>query len=72
MAEMAVADGIETIVVTPHQLGNFTKNSGAIIRAAIGGLQRQLDKHGVPLKVFPVDDVASSRTWRKKSAAAKS
>ena len=32
MARMAVADGIETIVVTPHQLGGFAQNHGDAIR----------------------------------------
>ena len=57
MAEMAVADGIETIVVTPHQLGSCTKNSGQIIRAATSRLQQLLDEHEVPLKVLPGADV---------------
>ena len=26
MAQMAVADGTRTIIVTPHQLGNFSQN----------------------------------------------
>ena len=28
MAEMAVADGVGTIIATPHQLGNFTPQLG--------------------------------------------
>jgi protein-tyrosine phosphatase len=57
MAEMAVADGIETIVVTPHQLGSYARNSGQIIRAAIARLQEFLDGHHVPLRVLPGADV---------------
>jgi protein-tyrosine phosphatase len=57
MAEMAVADGIGTIVVTPHQLGSHAKNSGQIIRTAISRLQQFLDQHHVPLKVLPGADV---------------
>lgn len=57
MAAMAVADGIETIVVTPHQLGNFAHNNGQAIRARTGELQQFLDSHGVALRVLPGADV---------------
>jgi protein-tyrosine phosphatase len=57
MAEMAVADGIETIVVTPHQLGSHAKNSGEQIRAATAEFQRLLDKRRAPLRVLPGADV---------------
>ena len=57
MAAMAAADGIQTIVVTPHQLGNFAHNSGQAIRARTSELQQFLDNHGVPLRVLPGADV---------------
>lgn len=57
MAEMAVADGISTIVVTPHQLGNFAKNDGRAIRARCAELQEFLDRRGVDLEVLPGADV---------------
>ncbi len=57
MAELAVADGIETIVATPHQLGNNASNSGQTIRAAVVGFQQQLDRRRVPLCVLPGADV---------------
>jgi protein-tyrosine phosphatase len=57
MAEMAAADGIGTIVVTPHQLGSYAKNSGQIIRTATEQLQQFLHHHGVPLRVLPGADV---------------
>jgi len=57
MARMAVADGIATIVVTPHQLGGNAKNSGRIVREAVGRLQERLDRHCVPLRVLPGADV---------------
>jgi protein-tyrosine phosphatase len=57
MAEMAVADGIGTIVATPHQLGNHAKNSGEMIRAAAVRFQRFLDGRRVPLRVLPGADV---------------
>jgi len=57
MAAMAVADGIQTIVVTPHQLGNFAHNSGRVIRTRTGELQQFLENHGVALRVLPGADV---------------
>ena len=57
MAEMAVADGIETIVATPHQLGNHTRNSGQVIRAATARFQHILDQRRTPLRVLPGADV---------------
>jgi protein-tyrosine phosphatase len=57
MAEMAVADGIGTIVATPHQLGSHAKNSGETIRAAAVRFQRFLDARRLPLRVLPGADV---------------
>jgi protein-tyrosine phosphatase len=57
MAEMAVKDGIATIVVTPHQLGNFKQNTGDIIRARTAELQKFLNDQKIPLKVLPGGDV---------------
>jgi len=57
MAQMAVADGIKTIVVTPHQLGNFAHNRGDDIRSRTAELQHVLDQHDIPLQVFPGGDV---------------
>ena len=57
MAEMAVQDGIETIIVTPHQLGAFGHNHGDIVRQRTGELQKFLDENNVPLEVLPGGDV---------------
>ena len=57
MAEAAVADGIATIIATPHQLGNHAKNSGQMIREAAVEVQRLLDQRHVPLQVLPGADV---------------
>ncbi|MEN6405912.1 MAG: CpsB/CapC family capsule biosynthesis tyrosine phosphatase [Thermoguttaceae bacterium] len=53
MAERAVAEGIGTIVATPHQLGGHRKNSGAVVREAAARLQTALNDRGVPLRVLP-------------------
>ncbi|MCA9261145.1 MAG: hypothetical protein KDA61_18145 [Planctomycetales bacterium] len=57
MAEMAVGDGISTIVVTPHQLGNFAGNRGDDIRRRVTELQQQLDLRQIPLRILPGADV---------------
>ena len=57
MAAMAAADGIQTIVVTPHQLGGFAHNRGQAIRVRTGELQQFLDNHGIALRVLPGADV---------------
>lgn len=57
MAEIAVAEGIETIVATPHQLGANARNSGETIRAATNRFQQLLDRRRIPLRVLPGGDV---------------
>ncbi len=57
MARMAAADGIRTIIATPHQLGNYASNSGAMIRQRAADLQAFLHSHQVDLQVLPGADV---------------
>jgi len=57
MAEIAVADGIHTIIVTPHQNGSYAHNRGDAIRQRTAELQVELDQHDIPLCVMPGADV---------------
>lgn len=57
MARLAVAEGIGTIIATPHQLGAFGENRGALIRARVTELQQRLDDEDIPLRVLPGADV---------------
>ena len=57
MARLAVAEGIRTVIVTPHQLGNYGRNRGETIRARAAEFGRLLDEHSVPLQVLPGADV---------------
>jgi protein-tyrosine phosphatase len=57
MARMAVEDGIRTVVVTPHQLGNFSQNTGSEIRSATAALQTELRSRGINLQLLPGADV---------------
>ena len=57
MAEMAVADGIRTVIATPHQLGNYSRNRGETIRAYVSRFQRELDDRGIPIRVLSGADI---------------
>lgn len=57
MARMAVEDGMETIVVTPHQLGGFTGNRGDTIRQQTQELQSTLEAEAISLLLLPGADV---------------
>ncbi len=57
MAQIAVADGISTIIATPHQLGNFLHNEGASIRERTRELQLALEKNQIPLRILAGADV---------------
>lgn len=57
MADIAVADGITTVIVTPHQLGNYAHNDGNSIRQRTIELQQFLDDRRVELTVLPGADV---------------
>jgi protein-tyrosine phosphatase len=57
MARAAVADGISTAIVTPHQLGTNRDLDGPTIRAKTAHLQQYLNQHDVPLGVLPGAEV---------------
>jgi len=57
MARLAVADGISTVICTPHQGGNYCCNRGAVIRRAVAQLQTALEEAEIPLEVLPGADV---------------
>lgn len=57
MARLAVAEGIRTIIATPHQLGNHARNRGETIRAKVDEFNELLGAQGVPLDVLPGADV---------------
>ncbi|WP_164104641.1 tyrosine-protein phosphatase [Candidatus Laterigemmans baculatus] len=57
MAQQAVAEGIVTAIVTPHQLGANTHNRGATIRQLTHEFQLRLNQANIPLRVLPGADV---------------
>ena len=57
MARLAVADGISTIVCTPHQCGNYSCNQSDAIRSAVTKLQKVLQQSQIPLEIYAGADV---------------
>ena len=57
MARMAVADGTELIIATPHQLGSYQHNTGELIRERVAQMNQTLEQNSIPLKVLPGGDV---------------
>lgn len=57
MAQQAVAEGITTSIVTPHQLGANSHNRGESIRQLASEFQQRLNQRGIPLRVLPGADV---------------
>lgn len=57
MARMAVADGIGTVIVTPHQLGSHSANDGDLVRGLTAELERRLAAQEILLRVLPGADV---------------
>ncbi len=57
MARLAVADGISTVVVTPHQSSGPGRNSAEAIREQTAQLQQFLHRQEVPLRVLPGAEV---------------
>jgi protein-tyrosine phosphatase len=57
MAEIAMADGIAAIVVTPHQLGNYSLNTPDQIVAQTDRFRQTLKQRAIRLQLFPGADV---------------
>jgi protein-tyrosine phosphatase len=57
MARMACADGITTIVCTPHILPTVYEKKGPEIKAAVTSLQQALTKADIPLHLLSGVDV---------------
>ena len=57
MARLALAEGIHTVVVTPHQLGRYERNTPDRILELTAEAQQRLRAAGLPLTVLPGADV---------------
>ena len=57
MAEIALGDGIETVVATPHMLNGVYRNTLETVQADISSLERALAVKGIRLPIRPGGDV---------------
>lgn len=58
LSKALVADGITTVIATPHQLGRFDGcYSATQIRQAVAALNQKLKERGIPLTVVPGADI---------------
>ena len=58
LCEMLVADGVTTVIATPHQLGKFDGcNRSGEVRQAVGDLSKELKDRGILLEVLPGADI---------------
>jgi protein-tyrosine phosphatase len=58
LCEALVADGITTVVASPHQLGVYDGyNAAAEVRAAVAELAAELETCDIPLEILPGADV---------------
>lgn len=58
MCELAVQDGIRTIVATPHQLSSHGRASVQAVLGAVGQLRDRLTAENCPLNILPGAEVA--------------
>lgn len=52
LAQALVQEGIRVAIATPHYNDEFPQHSAAEIRERVNDLQRALDQHGIPLRLF--------------------
>lgn len=57
MARMAVEDGIEGIVCTPHWIRGYYENGRACTLAAVAAFKEKLESHRIPLQVYPGSEI---------------
>jgi len=53
MARMAVEDGIEGVVCTPHWVLGQYDNTRPLILSAVKNLRQKLADHDIPLEIYP-------------------
>ncbi|MDN2649361.1 tyrosine-protein phosphatase [Leuconostoc lactis] len=57
MAREAVAEGIDAMLMTPHHMNGQYDNPKADVVALTENFQSMLDQEGIPLQVFPSQEV---------------
>ncbi|WP_281885440.1 tyrosine-protein phosphatase [Paenibacillus sp. YYML68] len=61
MARAAVADGIHTLIATPHHYNGKYTNPGAMVRERVQALNALLQANGVDVQVLPGQEVRLNR-----------
>lgn len=57
LAEQAVSEGVEYLVITPHHRnGQYVNHASGVIEA-VDRLQEDLDNHAIPLNVYPSQEI---------------
>jgi protein-tyrosine phosphatase len=62
MATMASADGIQTIIATPHANHEYPPRPAEELLQRVASLQAEIDRIGVPLRILPGADVQISES----------
>ena len=52
-ARIAVQDGIEGVICTPHWISGIFENTGSIVMAAVESFEQHLREHNIPLALYP-------------------
>ncbi len=53
MGEMAVAQGTTVMAATPHRFSRGKEHNGRFVEEAVAGLQMELNKRGIALRLVP-------------------
>lgn len=53
MARMAVADGVSTVLATPHHLNGVYRTEAATVRTEVAALGEEFERAGIELDVLP-------------------
>lgn len=57
MAEIAIKNGIETIIVTPHHANGAYDNPAFAVRESLSALQEELAGRNMPLRLLPGQEI---------------
>ena len=69
MARVAAADGIRTIVATPHVTADGVGPEPALVRARVAELQAAITAEGIALQVLPGTEYAASDVLAERAKA---
>ncbi len=57
LARVLVQEGVQAAIATPHYNDEYPRYPAAEIQARVGAVQQVLDRHGIPLRLFPGHEV---------------